>query len=68
MVLTIIASSLIISNVNVMVADVACLLNSVKLNPMPTGYPQVDNKINFIIAEGRSKTNSNYEPVKWLYD
>lgn len=68
MVLTIIVSSLVIPNVNIMAADIASILNSAKLNPMPTGYPQVDNKINSIIAEGRSKTKSNYELVKWLYD
>ena len=51
-----------------MAADAPSLLNSAKLNPMPTGYPQVDNKINSIIAEGRSKTKSNYELVEWLYD
>lgn len=54
---------------NVFAADSKSVINSAIFGaPMKTGYTDIDNKINELIAEGKSVTNDRYSLVKLLYE
>ena len=58
-IIVMLVSNIMVFNIEIMAADTKSILNSAKLNPLPTGYTDVDNRINSIIAEGRKKTKDN---------